>query len=783
VQPGRAFDLTISLRSQHPPKRERYRFVLEMGNRDVRLLREEAIVPSTALTPDAEPPTVKLRVPVSRYCPAGPIPLEIACPDAKLVFAPAARGPQLDIAALPPSRETTGHLRRVNGKPVMLIDGEPVPFLVYTKCHGLTRQMARNLGQAGVHIHELSLRWGTYEPEPGVIDLSELSQRAIDTLEGDPDAHLVIKYRLDVPYWWCQRFPKECMTTYHGHVSYSQSMASDVWRREAVRLMARTVERIRRYPWSRRIVGYHIGAGKGSEFQMWGSAIDYSPAMQNAWRARLSARYGTGSALPTPAEAASSSPTLIETNARLRDLHQFLSDVNARSIAALAKGLRRLIGPDKTMGMYYGYLFEHAERVLHEGTLGIQDVVELPELQYQSAPETYYTRRVGETGAFMSPVDSMILRGKSFLLEADIRTHLWKPDVGYGRTWNTYETTQVLRRELLLALTKGVGVRWMDLADYGRDAFGDPEVLRDMRRMTEIAKTTLHETSMQPEVAIFVDAPGLAWFSHKTCRPFLQQLLSYQRSELQRMGAPYDQYLLKDLHRPDLPDYKVYVFLSPLYLSTRDRARIHEVAGRDRKTVVWFYAPGLFGDGGRAPEDIPWLTGFPVVERDEGGMAGELLPESHLIARAAARQARTFGKPMKISPLFLPDDPEATTLGRSASGAPLLALRQMPGWKSIYAATNILPAALWREIARDAGAHIYTENGEPTYAGNGVVGVHTARAGAQVITLPVDLAGASVEAPFGQSFSRDGQRIRFDTRAGETALFIVGPTGAPRTRR
>ena len=282
---------------------------------------------------------------------------------------------------------------------------------------------------------------------------------------------------------------------------------------------------------------------------------------------------------------------------------------------------------------------------------------------------------------------------------------------------------------------------------------------------------------MQPEVAVFVDAPGLVWFSHKTCRPFLQQLLSYQRSELQRMGAPYDQYLLKDIHRRDLPDYKVYVFLSPLYLTAKDRARIRGVACRDGKTVVWFYAPGLFGEGGRSAASMTQLTGFQLTERDEGDMAGELLPASHPMARAAARQSRAFGKAMKVSPLFIPDDPKATVLGRSASGDPLLAVKQMDGWKSMYAAANILPAALWREIARDAGVHIYTENGEPTYAGNGVVGVHTARAGAQTITLPPDLAGAAVESPFGQSFTREGRRIRFDTRAGETALFIVRPAG------
>ena len=306
-----------------------------------------------------------------------------------------------------------------------------------------------------------------------------------------------------------------------------------------------------------------------------------------------------------------------------------------------------------------------------------------------------------------------------------------------------------------------------------RDAFGDPEVLRDMKRMSDVARAVLRETSMPAEVAVFVDAPGLAWLSHRTCGPFLRQLLAYQRSELQRMGAPYDQYLLKDIHRPDLPRYKVYVFLSPLQITAKDCARIREVACRTGQTVVWFYAPGLFDERGRAVENIERLTGFRVAERGAGDLAGELIPASHPIARAAARRSKGFGKAMRVSPLFVPDDPQATVLGRSASSAPLLAIKQMDGWTSIYAATNIMPAALWREIARAARVHIYTETDVATYAGAGVVGVHPASAGAQTIALPADLAGASVEAPFGQRFSFDGRRIRFQARAGETVLFVV----------
>ncbi len=774
AQPGRAFDLVVWLQPTPPLKRKRLRFVLQMRNRDAVLLKTEAVVSAAALDPRAPRPAIRLRVQVSRYCPAGEIPLEIASPDARLAFAPAAARPRVTVGPAPREKETTARMRRMRGKPVLVLNGRAEPFLVYNKCFGFRRGHARRLGAAGVHLYELDIRWAQCELRPGVIDLSEVTRRALDALEGDPAAHLILKFRLDAPMWWSRRFPKECLASAAGHVSYSQSMASETWRRDAVRFMQRVVGRVRRFPWGARVMGGHIGAGKGGEFQMWGSALDYGPAMQAAWRAWAKRRPAAGGpGLPAPDELAHASPALIETNPRLREFALFLSDVNARAIAALAKGLRSLLGPDKTIGMYYGYLFEHAQRVLREGTLGIQQVVNLPEIQYQSAPETYYTRRLGETGGFMSPVDSLILRGKSFLLEADIRTHGWRPGAGYGQTWNAYQTKQVLRRELLLALTKGVGVRWLDLADYDRDAFGDPDVLRDMKRMSDAARAVLLETSMPAETAVFVDAPGLAWFSRRACGPFLKQLLALQRSELQRMGAPYDQYLLEDIHRADLPRYKVYVFLSPLRLTEKDRSRIREVACRGEQTVVWFYAPGLFDERGRSVRNIERLTGFRLAERGAGELAGELIPSNGPLARTAALRGKRFGEPMRAAPRFLPDDPDAAVLGRSAAGEPLLALKRMDGWTSIYAATNILPAALWREILRAAGAHIYTENDVPTYAGCGVVGVHAPRAGEQTITLPPALAGARVEAPFGQRFTFDGRRLRFRTRAGETVMFVV----------
>ena len=57
-------------------------------------------------------------------------------------------------------------------------------------------------------------------------------------------------------------------------------------------------------------------------------------------------------------------------------------------------------------------------------------------------------------------------------------------------------------------------------------------------------------------------------------------------------------------------------------------------------------------------------------------------------------------------------------------------------WNSVYCATPTLPAAVLRGIARHAGVHLYSEDGDVLYGTPDLLGVHTVSGGCRTFSLP-----------------------------------------------
>ena len=92
----------------------------------------------------------------------------------------------------------------------------------------------------------------------------------------------------------------------------------------------------------------------------------------------------------------------------------------------------------------------------------------------------------------------------------------------------------------------------------------------------------------------------------------------------------------------------------------------------------------------------------------------------------------------RISPRFYADDPEATVLGllRAGIDKPGLVLKKQDSWTSIYSAAPIVPSALLRGIARQAGVHIYSEADDVVCANKHFLSLYAPRAGKRTINLP-----------------------------------------------
>ena len=75
----------------------------------------------------------------------------------------------------------------------------------------------------------------------------------------------------------------------------------------------------------------------------------------------------------------------------------------------------------------------------------------------------------------------------------------------------------------------------------------------------------------------------------------------------------------------------------------------------------------------------------------------------------------------------------------------------------------------WRQKARDAGVHVYTDAGDQVLAERELLAVHAANAGERTIALPRRCAVA--DAFDGAVLGTDVDRFRVSLRAGETAVW------------
>jgi hypothetical protein len=81
-----------------------------------------------------------------------------------------------------------------------------------------------------------------------------------------------------------------------------------------------------------------------------------------------------------------------------------------------------------------------------------------------------------------------------------------------------------------------------------------------------------------------------------------------------------------------------------------------------------------------------------------------------------------------------------------------------------------LPAALWRNLARYAGAHVYSETNDVLVADSSIVALHSLQSGKKKIALPGPFRVR--DAATGEEYARaPASEITFDLKAPETRVF------------
>jgi beta-galactosidase len=655
----------------------------------------------------------------------------------------------------------------VGGAPAFVVDGKPHPGLSYMtyannypvwKDKPALPQYVKLFAEAGCDLYTFVIDLGglyrytdSIWPEPEKWDFAQPDAIARMILgAAPPQAKLVLQLYVDAPEWWGRAHPDDLFRLADGTTDFGSklfalprsgnlaSIASQRWRADMRRAIKTFIDHVEASDYGQRVIGYQVCGQKTEEWYHWSMNTqalgDYSAPMQAAFGEWLRARYATdarlqeawhlpdatlaGARIPGQAErygdrkATFRDPTR---EAHVLDFHRFWSDVMAETIAYFACVVKEKTGRRKAVGAFYAYTFEFAELGEDAGHLALHRLLDCPDLDFIMAPSSYHRRDLkGGQSCFRAPVLSLVQHGKMLWNDFDPASFKfyekdqkvfgqWKPWVAVTDTAEEY--TWMIRRELGNALANGVNMAHFD---HHGGYYDDPLIVAEVARARRIREEALgRDRSSCAQILLVVDEDSPHYLSFRN--PISTPILSGQLAEMPFV-APYDAVLLSDLERIDTRRYRLALVLNAFKLEPAQRQTLARRLEGGGRCIVWLYAPGYFASP-TGPPDVAasaGVTGMRVASRP----------------RPAGGEAVRFESPAAGSPLpdvpllageqFVVTDPAARVLARRTDAAheAAVASQTMDGWTSVYSATAPLPRGFLRQLAAEAGVHLYHDSSE-----------------------------------------------------------------------
>jgi len=321
------------------------------------------------------------------------------------------------------------------------------------------------------------------------------------------------------------------------------------------------------------------------------------------------------------------------------------------------------------------------------------------------------------------------------------------------------ETVNNIRRFTAFCVTNPTaGIWWWDQEGTRRKtiggmAFNHPQLMQEIKNTGEIfKKTVLMNRSSRAEVAVFYDNNSIFYRVPARGRDYLADAFVTNFMILGESGIPFNEYFFDEIEGiPNIGQYKVFIFLNSNYVTTERRKWITEHLKKDNKTLIWFFASGLIDENGIKVKNIEGLTGIKFKEENEPEiMACSIDKYSDTLASRIPEKYQAFGN-LELSKLYSPwysvNDPDAVIMGKSLiNKKAVFAMKKFPTWNSVVMPTGPIPVPVFKNLARMAGVHFYTEKENVVVcAAKDLLSIHTYRdhKGELIINLPADVSGCT----------------------------------------
>jgi len=762
---------------------------------------------------------------------------------------------QVQPAAAPGVSPVPFQMRLVNGRPTILCAGQPLEMPAF--CEGITRSEAdwrarlEPFIRNGVKIYHLTTgNWGGVygqtefwtddgvypEVSPGLPGFT-LESRVDYILSRVPNALFILRLPSIAPKAWIAKNPDQMELDSDGH-TYQPSWASEKYLNGVSTHFARIVGYCESRPWSGHIMGYLVVPdGEGLQIHAGaGYFFDRSPAMQAAWTAWLTHKYGTDDALrrawnDQSASLAAPVPTDAEWRAKIAVLphwpapgslapeHDYV-DLQRELFArwfntltrAVADNVKRpvLIGIDALKQPLLGWQPEEEfsgsgdgtasiSPLLASGSIGIGKFLDSPWITNLMTPADYHARTLGFGFEAEGLNDSLVLRGKGLLIENDARTYLSQetPDrtPPLGSWMNPAEIRAGLLRNTASSLSRGAMPYWMDIG-YRAGFYTDPalqgELKADQTLQAQASHWPLRET--QNAIAVIIDDESPLYENFTT--GFQNLAILRQRIEgLELCGIPYRVYLLSDLEKDNFPDYRCYLFPNLFKVDDQVIDLLKRKVLRDGNLAIFGPGTGITDGTAVSSAGAEKLLGIPMRLYDATAARRIRIGDRALLPLQATNMPSVYGDGYGYGPILVPDvkrlTPDVQVLGAAVItwniNGPGLVLKNFgqggtgdgtPGprgagdYAVAFSAAIPLPPALLRSLARYGGCNVWCDDDVALFANHDMVALHSVDSKTVTINLPWKPKTVT-DAVTGQTVAKGVRSFQVKMTAPETKLFLL----------
>ena len=734
---------------------------------------------------------ISTRLTIPKAVPVGQYELALQCRGAE--FPDNGRIGTLELKAGTGDPPMVTEVRSVSGRPVFLMNGKPAPVMFYRNPINFRNNTLGNVHMSsfdriGVRVTEINVSFADLWLPDGSLNKAAADRDLVSPLFYAPHSSFIISINTDAPRWYIDSHRSE-WTVGEGGPNWHISYASEEYRRDALDFLKKLLRYCRSLPQYNRIAGFGIDGGEDGQFMQWTGRNrtflgDYSVPMQKYFHRKLQQKYGTVENLnrswkktfrsfdeiPLPAaerRLGSAEKIFLDPvqDADVAEYHRAYSDAVADFVLMCAETIKKETDGQKTVSAYYGKFFTIAG-YLEYGEFSIRRILCSPALDMLIAVE-YNQRSTGNPHSLTAVPESYAQHNKIFIDEADLRTFL-SGAKNWAYAGTGFETVSMIRKMFLLSAVHGHGIHWYDL--FG-GIFENKAIFDGISTVGNIQKRFLETPKKNAEIAFIVDEESFLYTTAAMKQLSGRFLLHMQNGVWGRIGAPFDVWFADDLIENRLPDYKMYVFANTWAVSPELKLAVDKLKNKNH-LLVFLCNAGMIADGVSGAENVQRFTGIQVkncgTKTLNLRLDGKECPEE--FSRIAVPQYASAGK---VSPVMLPSDPAARMFGSLPDGSEkAMAFKKFPEWRSFYSGIPVLTPAIWRELARTAGVHIYSDDPDAMiYRGCGLFGIHTGFGGNKTIRFPKETTLR--DEATGETVLRRQTELVLPMKEGETRIFSI----------